>query len=74
MKMKPCPFCGGEDLYLDDMILGDHNYYFIVCRDCSTEGPMCETTAPKWNDPAEMAKKAWNRRIKVQGMDRGSRQ
>lgn len=65
MKLNPCPFCGGTDLYLDDMIIDDHIYYFVVCRGCCAEGPMCETVAPKWDNPAELAKAAWNRRVQA---------
>lgn len=38
MKHQPCPFCGSEDLELEDTGAGCH----ITCFSCFTTGPLIE--------------------------------
>ena len=46
--LRPCPFCGSEDLELSNT----HTpYYAARCNECGTEGP-----TPRMGD-------AWNRRM-----------
>ena len=42
-KLKPCPFCGSDNLE-------EHNFY-ITCLDCQADGPFAyDTTAIEaWN-------------------------
>lgn len=63
--LRPCPFCGGDDLKLqsrvyrhDDgkMIEPMQCYYFVGCRDSG-----CFITGPK-GDSEDEARKAWNLR------------
>ena len=51
VKLKPCPFCGGEaELYEDGIFSGA----FVYCKKCGTlKGYYLET---------EKAIEAWNRR------------
>jgi len=37
--LKPCPFCGGTSLYMDEIGIDNAIEYFICCRDCYCEGP-----------------------------------
>ena len=60
MKMRDCPFCGNDNLYMDNMESEDFEYHFVVCGDCWAEGPMCATSPPDYADPGELAKAAWN--------------
>ena len=51
MKLKPCPFCGGEARKLCDLI---DEIYFVMCLECRTES--------QTYDSLEEAIEAWNRR------------
>ena len=57
---RPCPFCGGRQLYMDTLTSDEAEYFFLVCRDCWAEGPMCAVTRPDLQDPGELARAAWN--------------
>lgn len=48
--LKPCPFCGSDDVEASDM----EGKHYVVCYDCALEGPLHESRA------AVVA--AWNRR------------
>lgn len=37
--LKPCPFCGGADLELEEI---DEGYYVVACETCDAFGPMGE--------------------------------
>ena len=60
MKLKPCPFCGGENLFVQDNEDGEVGYkpsaWWVQCEEigCECEGPYRKNT--------EDAKKAWNER------------
>lgn len=52
-KIKPCPFCGSEKVYLTG-----NKKYWVVCGKCGAEGP---TLHVLW-DYKGPAIKAWNTR------------
>lgn len=62
-KLRPCPFCGGQDMYEDTLCSDEAEYHFWVCRNCWAEGPMCAVTDPEQMDPGELAAAAWNGEI-----------
>ncbi len=55
-KLKPCPFCGSEKIYIDmrDVFNEDETEYFYTCKNCGATAPACIDD----ND----ALKAWNTR------------
>jgi Lar family restriction alleviation protein len=62
MKLKPCPFCGGEDIVLRKVwgaSLPSGYYHFCMGIGCRAYGPTRETE--------EEAIRAWNRRAKSEG-------
>jgi Lar family restriction alleviation protein len=52
--MKPCPFCGGEKMYMDAVTIDDVVHYFWVCKTCMCEGPV--------DQDETIAKLLWNAR------------
>ena len=54
--LKPCPFCGSDDLFPYD---GEH-YSSIICIDCRAEGP--RVIIDSENDSCKRAKELWNKR------------
>ena len=58
-KLKPCPFCGGND---EDSMIGfikTPYAWAVACLACQAQGPL---TFPKQGAIA-----AWNRRAKMEG-------
>jgi Lar family restriction alleviation protein len=55
-ELKPCPFCGGDNIKVLGGKIGKHDTnFFVVCKDCSaTSG-----TDPEKTNVIE----AWNRRV-----------
>lgn len=51
VKIKPCPFCGGEA----DVDIGNFGGMVCYCKQCFSQGKQCNTE--------EEAIEAWNRRI-----------
>lgn len=52
---KPCPFCGGTNLTLPDMLAGVFDDTFVTCQDCDAIGPSTPSKATAieaWNDRA----------------------
>lgn len=56
MILKPCPFCGGNNI-VEEAIVDEAPEEFYVCwmwcEDCACEGPGADTTeqaAEKWNE------------------------
>ena len=53
IQIKPCPFCGHDDVEIDEIELG---IVAICCPECQTIGPHqdgeqdTETAIAKWND------------------------
>ena len=52
-KLKPCPFCGSEDL--------EDRRGFIKCNSCGVEGPVF-AIGGKHDDVRKEAIAAWNKR------------
>ena len=38
MKLKPCPFCGSEDVERNGRTI-----IYVACRTCKTDGPIATT-------------------------------
>lgn len=52
--VKPCPFCGGTDIRMDESFGTDSWSFGRWCHACGSIGPISES--------AEQALAAWNRR------------
>lgn len=52
MKLKPCPFCGGEAELWDNKLT--HRLYGVICKKCDCMTPCFESEVE--------AIEAWNRR------------
>ncbi len=50
-KLKPCPFCGSDSLYIPENPVFD---YYVRCNNCQSRSNSFEN--------AERAIEAWNRR------------
>jgi Lar family restriction alleviation protein len=56
-ELKPCPFCGGEDLDIVSLaVVMDRDWWTVDCNDCAISGPM--------GLGEEKAIKSWNTRAK----------
>jgi len=60
IELRPCPFCGGTRLYMDNMDTDDHCYHFVVCKDCMAEGPVCAVSPENEDKAVALARRAWN--------------
>ena len=56
--LKPCPFCGGSGLEMQDPMLPP---MWVVCSDCEAEGPLASSV--------QDAEDAWNRRAPLEEKD-----
>lgn len=54
MKLKPCPFCGGE-ARIDRNIFAFPTSYSVICK-------ICEAESEVFNTEKEVIE-AWNRRV-----------
>lgn len=55
IDLKPCPFCGGDDLELAQEDMGPDGWTFVIeCHDCFARGP------DGWR--RKEAEEAWNTR------------
>ena len=52
-KLKPCPFCGSDDLEMEGSIMSS---YYVRCRKCGAGGGVM------FPDNEENAVKMWNAR------------
>ena len=55
IKLKPCPFCGSNDVFIIELPYVDGNTHIVKCANCETYGP-------RWNSSDEEGIKAWNER------------
>lgn len=51
--LLPCPFCGSRNVEMTGVIM-----FFVVCRDCKSEGPVAFTTTGGIREAASL----WNTR------------
>jgi Lar family restriction alleviation protein len=50
ITVKPCPFCGYEDVEIDEVGVGE---FAVDCPECRAIGPICDTVMEAisfWND------------------------
>lgn len=63
MKLKPCPFCGGENNEIRKTLKGDDAYY-IQCQNCGAKGGV--VYVKRWHDTKFIAQgqaaTKWNQR------------
>ncbi len=57
IKLKICPFCGGEGVLHEHKFVGYMNVYGVVCFDCGAE-------TRQFFETEKDAIEAWNRRAK----------
>ena len=58
--LKPCPFCGSEDLTMDYKDVSSHDIYtdfryFVKCEVCGCRSKKCKSK--------DIATVRWNRRV-----------
>ena len=51
-ELKPCPFCGSEDVLEQDTGI---NIPYLLCNDCHAQGPHSFSPALRWNFRAEQS-------------------
>lgn len=75
-KLKPCPFCGGDDIdtrFTASTYLGK---FMIVCRTCQTvqsrEIRLEDADFEKLTDSMNKAIETWNTRFKMDNKDTSS--
>jgi Lar family restriction alleviation protein len=58
-ELKPCPFCGSKNLFIDTGISGGDggNLFWVVCNECYSSGQAL--------DKKSSAIAAWNKRAEV---------
>lgn len=54
-ELKPCPFCGGTNVVVDEFWERYDEPYFIACNECGASGP--------YTHKKEEAIELWNRRV-----------
>ena len=56
-ELKPCPFCGGKVLIMEEWADAEHSFYTFACKLCNmfTTQNECVTEVE--------AIEAWNRRV-----------
>ena len=60
--VKPCPFCGSDDVILDVWHTAGHTEFAVVCQNCSASGPF-DLSVTK-------AEEMWNmRRLENKALD-----
>ena len=67
IELKPCPFCGSDDLRLDHSTShghGDCGYedLRVICNDCISTRGLFNYGSPGLND-MELVMNQWNRRV-----------
>ena len=55
-KLKPCPFCGSDDVAMYELYPSS----YVRCRACGAEGSLC--------DSHDEAAAAWNSRTDAKGL------
>lgn len=57
IKLKPCPFCGGE------AVLHVENGAYIICKDCLVRTPVKKDFGGSLGDSANKLMELWNERV-----------
>ncbi len=56
MKLKPCPFCGSDEVEITSEIIYTERF-LIQCQNCCSQGPeerKKEIAIEKWNERVEL--------------------
>lgn len=53
--LKPCPFCGSDNIFVDEFWERYDEPYFVTCNGCGANGP--------YTRKKEEAIELWNRRV-----------
>lgn len=72
-KLKPCPFCGSKDVYIENVSKRSRAHYIVLCAGCGARSrevttgwpPRVEVErrTPFYREEAQKsAAEAWNRR------------
>lgn len=68
MELKPCPFCGSLNVFLqEDTFAKCDAYYYIKCCNCGARGPRLESSwecgfGYEHDEAEEIVSKEWNER------------
>jgi len=54
-ELKPCPFCGGEAVYIGTGNNYPKEYWRVMCKKCFASGI--------YNETKGRARQRWNRRV-----------
>jgi len=57
LRLKPCPFCGNKEVYMQSEPYG----YAVMCF-CGASGPGVDEDEEYDEDPQVVSQKKWNRR------------
>lgn len=67
VKLKPCPFCGGEAGAMEHTeVIGQGacvKEYYVQCLECGAHGPRESTYYKPWWQCVEECAKKWNKRM-----------
>ena len=67
VKLKPCPFCGGEAGAMEHTEVIGHGAcvkeYYVQCLECGAQGPRESTYYKPWWQCVEECAKKWNKRM-----------
>ena len=58
-KLRPCPFCGSEDVEINSVTIGERESSYIFCNGCGAYVEF-EFSDHGWEETIEL----WNRRAK----------
>jgi len=63
-NMKPCPFCGGEDIDLVTDMFGDDNY-IVICKSCAAQvpGETMGQAVKRWDTRSSKKKEVLKRKL-----------
>lgn len=67
-KLKPCPFCGNERVYLDSWTSSlKGELWYVICKKCGVVLMKSKEISPNGFDNGYDAIEHWNRRAEVKG-------
>lgn len=60
-ELKPCPFCGGEDAFVEQSTFASS---YVICNNCMARGPDSTQDSDDEDEPGrDAAITAWNTRL-----------